>query len=398
MVDYNPQLVKKFPESDRRYLEADVFAHSEFTSGVSSVVSTECRELAIQPFELIDPKEQAAPAIRSYAGGRTLPLPRCTVSHASNARVSGAGLILSDDFRLLPESTIREHHAFRKQNDFVEIRETETIGEDKDIVEQPTIILTGVFPLHFSHWIFDNYAKLTFLKQTLGSLDGFKIAVGFGNRRGGWCKPGSIQYDCLKILGFGDDDIIMLHESKWTLFRSAFIASEVNNFKPPMHNIWSVPEIFDFFRDTFREAGLKRRAPSKRIHFSRTDDPNRKCINEPEVIDLASSHGFEEKIMRGVPIAEQMQFFSDVEIAIGPAGNNLLTMFAMQPGSKLITYFPKHGSHIISYYQTFCSAMGIELYAICGSEHWYEDGNNTLNDLRWNVDVDSIAKLLDRLC
>ena len=92
-----------------------------------------------------------------------------------------------------------------------------------------------------------------------------------------------------------------------------------------------------------------------------------------------------------------MQYFSDIDIACGPVGNNLLTMFAMQRGSRMVTYFPPQGAHIMAYYQSFCSALGVELYAICGSGEYWDDPKRSLNSLRWEVDVDSVARVLGDL-
>jgi len=68
--------------------------------------------------------------------------------------------------------------------------------------------------------------------------------------------------------------------------------TEVNNYKPPVDKIWNAPEIMEFFDDVFDNAKLQRRKPKHRIHLSRIDNANRKCMNETEVLEKSADFGF----------------------------------------------------------------------------------------------------------
>jgi len=181
---FDAERVAMFSDSDRQFVDPAQFRNHLGGAGaeVVTAVARKAASYAASAFELIDPANQASPLLKRYANGRNIHIPECSISHVSNAKVAGTGIILSEGSKILPESTIREHHAyFTDDPEVIEIRNTEPAANVGTIVDEPTIILTGVFPLHFSHWMFDNFAKLTFIEQILGSLDGYKIAVGSNN-------------------------------------------------------------------------------------------------------------------------------------------------------------------------------------------------------------------------
>lgn len=397
-LSFAPQVLPLLPDIRRRFVGSMPTWGDVATNEVVTFVARRAREVAVAPFTLVDPSGSCPDDIRKFSAGRTVLVPEARITLLRKARVCGNGLIATADHQLLDESCIRQHHAYPMPSGSIDVRNTKPVAMTTKRIKEPTIILNGVFGLHFSHWTYDNLSRLTFVLEQLRSFKGYRIAVGFGTRRGGWCKPGTTQFASLSMLGFAKDDIVMVPEHDWYEFDQAIAVSEVNNFLPPTGRIWNAPEIFGFYGEIFERAGLARRARSRRVNLSRIDDNKRKCTNESEVIAATTARGFEHRTMAGVPLAEQMQFFSDIDVAVGPVGNNLLTLFAMQKGAKLVTFFPATGSYIMAYYQNFCSALGVELYALCGSREWWEGQPNVLNNLRWEVDVDSLTQLVDLAC
>jgi len=155
--------VNVISQSQRAYVDqVPKFSDISDNTARTMIVAPQ-RDHHIKPFNLIDPEGLAAPFLKTYAKGRTTPLEPALVSWGRNVTVSGTGLILSADKDIYPESCIREHHAFYSADKTtVEIKNTDPIDQISNRVSQPTIILTGVWPLHFSHWTYDNYAKLCF--------------------------------------------------------------------------------------------------------------------------------------------------------------------------------------------------------------------------------------------
>ena len=391
---FEPQIFDMLPD-DRRIRVDSLPSSGDLASGaIHSVQAVGTRDVRVKPFRLLDPLKGCPPVIRDYAAGRTLRVPESYVTVANRLRASGNGLLVSASGYLLHESCIRPHHGFPMRDGRVEVRKTKAVGQVAKRISDPTIILNGVYGLHFSHWVYDNLSRLTFLRKLMKSFAGHKIAVGFGDRRRGWCKPGTIQYQTLSFLGFSADDVIMIPEREWFEFDHAIVMSEVNNFVPPATRIWNAPEIFSFYDEIFDLAGLERRQPWRWINLSRMDDSNRRCANENQVVELTESCGFQNRTLAGMSMADQMQLFSDISIAVGPVGNNLMTLFAMQPGSKLVTFFPPKAAHVMAYYQNYCSARGIDLYAVCGHHERWEGLEGSLNSLRWEVDTESIGRLI----
>ncbi len=396
---YPDQCLKVYPEAKRSY-GITVPSWDDVTPDKSvSVVAYGQRHSYIEPMTIIDKAGLVPDDILTYAKGRDVKTPPACATFSKKVKISGRGLILSHEDEIYPESCIREHHAYyQKDRQHVDVSLHVATDRIMQRVKEPTLILTGVFPLHFSHWLYDNFAKLMIAKTIFGDLSNFKVAVGFGDRAGGWLTRDCVQFQCLKALGIKFENVSMLPQDRWTIFDQAIILSEVNNFRPPTRTVWNAPEIFDFFRAMYRDCGLPLNKPTRHVHLSRTDNTNRKCVNEQEIIDHALSIGMEEKIIAGMTMKEQMQYFSEIKVAVGPVGNNLLTMCFMQPGTKLIVYFPSIAWHIIPYYQNFCSAGGIELIAVCATKAWETDEKPGLDGVRWEANVESLKQLIDVHC
>jgi len=379
-------VVPALPNSRRRLVTPDELDRTQFPAELTTVVCKPERTIPLDPFEffvdgaLKDPKYQAA------ARGRNISLPASQVTYARDISICGYGLMMTSDGYLLPESNIRLHHAFPEGADHYRMEGVPRPAAVRR-VEEPTIILTRVWPLHFSHWMYDNLATLTFVRK-LGDLGpSTRIAIGHGNRDRDLFKRKSAQAESLQLLGVDLERVMRLDEQEWVHFDQAIIPWPVNEFRPPFNQIFNQPEIFDLFQD-MRKAAAPNDAPAtKKVFFSRLDTPVRKLTNESQIIERLSPLGFEATTMGGLSLEDQIRLYSEIDVAVGPLGNSLMGLCFMRPGSTLIVLTPEPLVYCLAYYQSFCTSLGIHLVAIVSSHFGPNpEGVKGMNNSPWTLD------------
>jgi hypothetical protein len=81
----------------------------------------------------------------------------------------------------------------------------------------------------------------------------------------------------------------------------------------------------------------------KRIYVSRNDAKLRRVQNEESILPVLEARGFERVILKGLPMATQVQYFRQAEAIIGPHGAGLAHTAWCKPGTKVIEFFPGMG-------------------------------------------------------
>jgi len=377
------------PRHRRRILRRAEFGTSAQDADIVTVRCRARRDVPLDPFALHVDGGKLGPEYHALAARNSISLPDAFVTLARNVRVCGYGLMVTSDDYLLHESNIRRHHAIMEGRDVCRIEQASPPKATRRVAE-PTIILTRVWPLHFSHWMYDNLGALTFVRE-LGLLTpSVRIAVGHGNRRGGWFKAGSVQADSLALLGIRPEQVLPLGEHTWTHFDNAIIPWPVNEFRQPIDRIFNQPEIFDLFRAMREQVAPGDRPAERKVFFSRLDTPLRRLKNEAEIIELVKPLGFEALTTGGMSLAEQIRLYADVSIAIGPIGNSLMGLCFMRPGSTVVVLTPEPLAYCLAYYQSFCSALGLRLLAVVSTD--FDQGR--WNETPWQLAPDLVARVL----
>ena len=81
----------------------------------------------------------------------------------------------------------------------------------------------------------------------------------------------------------------------------------------------------------------------KRIYISRNDAKLRRVQNEERLLCILEARGFQRIVLKGMPIARQVQHFRQAEAIVGPHGAGLAHTAWCKPGTKVIEFFPGLG-------------------------------------------------------
>ena len=314
--------------------------------------------------------------------------PEVAVLRLRNARVSGHGLVLTEDGHLLPESNLRPPHVEARSDEGAVLAAAPTSPIAR-LCDTPVVALNGVWPVHYGHWTYDNFSRLGLAQEAIGFRP-YSILTGYRNRGGEWCRPETIQGRMLSMACIGAGQIHRLADANWIEVADLVVVSPLNNFRPPVGTIYAQREMFSFLKTLKRQVSV----PGKglRIYCSRRDTENRKMENEADLVRvLTSRFGFVEVMLGEYGVEEQIAIFGDAEIVVGPVGNAFMNMAYMKSTAKVVVFLPPETWHFLPYYQTFATAGGFDIRAVVsGTSSAGSSGN--LNALRWSVDVRFITE------
>jgi capsular polysaccharide biosynthesis protein len=353
-------------------------------------------DVAMRPLKVYDPHSYLNDKQREQCSASSRHHPEVSVIRLRNALVSGNGVVLTEDTKVLPESNLRYPHVV----DITETGVTLTEPPQEPVLhlrDNPVFAFNGVFPIHYGHWVYDNFSRLGLAQDALGFRP-YSVLTGYKKRGGTWLRPDTTQGRMLSLAGVGMGQIQSIKDQEWCLVDDLVVVSPLNNFRPPVDTIYSQPEMFEFLG----KIGEKITAAGKghRIYCSRRDTPNRMMKNEAELVDILSKRfGFVEVMLGEHSLDEQVAIFRDADIVAGPIGNAFMNMAYMKKTALAVVFLPPEIWHFLPYYQTFSRAGGVDVHAIVADPSAKnDDAKGNLNDLRWQADstlvADYIASLL----
>lgn len=115
--------------------------------------------------------------------------------------------------------------------------------------------------------------------------------------------------------------------------------------------------------------------PSRRLFVSRSDAAKRRLLNEPDLHNVLTRHGFEIVVPGTLPVAAQAELFSQAAAVCGPHGAGLTNILFAPPGARIVEIFP--ATRIPGHYLALGKVLGHSHSAIiAGPEN--RSGNFTV--------------------
>lgn len=78
----------------------------------------------------------------------------------------------------------------------------------------------------------------------------------------------------------------------------------------------------------------------RRFYISRSDARLRRVVNEAEVMAILQPLGFEQVVLKGMPIAQQVRLFREADAIVSPHGAGLAHLAWCRPGTRVFEVFP----------------------------------------------------------
>jgi capsular polysaccharide biosynthesis protein len=130
------------------------------------------------------------------------------------------------------------------------------------------------------------------------------------------------------------------------------------------------------------------------VYISRAGAVHRPLVNEEELQDaLIASAGARILHMEDLTLREEVDAIRAARIVIGPHGAGMHSMLFAEPGRAVVELLPE--TYPSRFFGRLADIAGHDYFPVCGRAH--DDSVQHERDLRWEVDVDKVARVVERV-
>ncbi|HLX68000.1 MAG TPA: glycosyltransferase family 61 protein, partial [Verrucomicrobiae bacterium] len=224
---------------------------------------------------------------------------------------------------------------------------------------------------NYSEWLLGNLPRLSLIEQ-FPELKSVRLIVPRS------LKP--YQRESLEMAGIPSERLVAFDNGYWQVDKLYLteLPSPLGN--PSPHAVaWLRSKLL-------KGTAAKASKTGRRLYVTRRDAPQRRVLNEPEIIDYLEGIGFETICPGDLSFAEQIQIFSDANIVVGPHGAAFANMVFAPPEAALIEFFGDNYLHGCYW----------ALSGICGQKHSFVVGPSQWLD--YSISLDELKATLEKVC
>jgi len=231
----------------------------------------------------------------------------------------------------------------------------------------------------YYHWMIDVLPRLGLLSGiiSLGEIDHFITQF----------SGLPFQNETLKKTGISPEKIIASNNNR------QFHVKAENLYVPSFAGALDQPCAFqvDYLRNLFGNE-MSTETPYRYIYVSRAKTGRRKIVNENELLNYLSGHGFEIIFAEEMTVAEQALLFSTARVIICSHGSALTNLVFCQKGTIVLDIF--NSSHINSCFWFLSQVNQLDYHFMLGSP--VDSDGNPKND-HTIVDPEVFKKALSKI-
>jgi capsular polysaccharide biosynthesis protein len=284
--------------------------------------------------------------------------------------VTGDGVVVSPDGRLVLESLLDDEHWRRRFNRPRRVRRARRVaGEHCSLI--------SLWSENYFHWMIDCLPRFAVLESV--GLDHLPVIVP--------ARPTAFHLASLRAVGVNPERTTpFLGEHDHLLPERLIWAS------PPAPVNFPSPFVVDWLRRQFRSAaGIASPPPgaSRRLLVSRGGV--RRLANEEELLRALEPLGFELVQPEQLTLPEQVRVFAEAQMIVGAHGAGLTNMVFSEPLPVLELFPPEH---IAWHYYTLARAAGHDYWYAVGSDRG-SARNPRFRD--FEIDLDLVLRTVEAM-
>lgn len=277
--------------------------------------------------------------------------PAAFVATIPEGRVYGTdGSVITPDNYLLADVSLDLESVFRKNVKHHAVFSQEQLPPTQ-YLDQTVAVLSVLGAHNYYHWMFDLLPRFELLRRggmDINSIDRFVVPE----------IRSSFQEETLSTLGIPAAKTVESSVDTHIQARRLIVPSRTGHMSDMPQ--WTC----DFLRREFLPESIKQQKKSERIYVSRSDALRRKLINEEQVIELLSKHGFRSVSLGSMSVAEQASLFHSAEVVIAPHGATLTNLTFCRPGVRVIEMFSPN--YVNCSYWVLSSWIAADYYYLLG--------------------------------
>ena len=289
---------------------------------------------------------------RQFLMDRNYDWPATFVATIENARVWGAGHVITPDQQLLDDVS----YDFRAQR-FSLFPKTSSVvrywrWQNPAWYDGRVAVLSTDGADIYYHWLFQLLPRFELMRRAgirAESVDYF--VVNDLTKR--------FQRDSMQALGIDASKIIESSKVPYLKARRLIVPSIA--LGGGCYPSW----MCQFLRSTFlKNPSVESTGTGRRIYISRGLATYRRVLNEEHVVQLLSQHGFEVIKSEGLSMWEQAEIMASCEAVVAPHGGGLSNLVFCRPGTKVIEIFSPE--LVAGYFWKLCNELKLDYYYILG--------------------------------
>jgi capsular polysaccharide biosynthesis protein len=303
--------------------------------------------------------------------------PETFVVTIANARVWGAGNIITPDQQLLDDVS----YDFRAQR-FSLFPKTSSVvrywrWQDPAWYDGRVAVLSTDGADIYYHWLFQLLPRFELMRRAGISADSIDYFVVNDLTK-------SFQRESMQALGIDGGKLIASSKVPYLKARQLIVPSI------PLSGGCYPAWMCQFLRSTFlKNASTASTGTGRRLYISRGLATYRRVLNEVDVVQLLGRHGFEMIKFEGLSMREQAEIMASSEAVVAPHGGGLSNLVFCRPGTKVIEIFSPE--LVAGYFWKLCNELKLDYYYILG-----EGPPETQDDSyqqSWNARADIVVDL-----
>tara|TARA_R110002096_G_scaffold354844_3_gene548073 strand:+ start:121 stop:1233 length:1113 start_codon:yes stop_codon:yes gene_type:complete len=191
---------------------------------------------------------------------------------------------------------------------------------------------------NYFHWLYDTVPYLyTYFLEKQKNKDLKLLISPPENKKDLY----SFVYETLSLLGIEKEDLIFLDFK--TLYKNVTIGSSLTHNRlsldpphPDLYNIINSMEGDDMSEDRIyisRRTWTQKHTDNIGTNYT----SERMCVNEDDVVEILSEHGFKEIFCETLSMKEKIGLFRSAKYVVGPIGGGMSNVLFCKPGTNVLS-------------------------------------------------------------
>jgi hypothetical protein len=155
------------------------------------------------------------------------------------------------------------------------------------------------------------------------------------------------------------------------------------------------PLRLNLYSELKRRVGAKKGKSGRKLFISRADSTVRKLVNEAELAELASGHGFEIIVLGALSVSDQIRLFAEASHIVAAHGAGLANVVFASPGTVLCEL---HKETTVQWsIRRQAAIIGLKYGCLIGRDVLQDDDAALqIHDRSWHLPVEDLRDVLDR--
>ena len=197
---------------------------------------------------------------------------------------------------------------------------------------------------NYGHWMIDALARIFLIERnhSLDDIDYFLVPI----------LKYDFQMDSLVACGIPEEKVLQIDTLQCNSFENLLCVTAPREVSSGVCPAWAI----EGYRNRLLNKSNTGKMPT-RLYISRKDASSRNFTNEPQLIELLESYGFQSVELSKFNFAEKVSLFANAECVVGLTGAGLTNLMFCPEGASVLELMP--GSNVNYLYTSIYGRLNL---------------------------------------